>query len=123
MIYFAADNSSQKPSDYTSKCNTFDSGINKLANSILVSIISDPSKSKFQYTFQIQPVAAPFVLVLVQPAAKETRYRYEREGRSSIIVGVGSTADVKMFPTIQVMNYFGLAVVVVSCVTVDYPYK
>lgn len=102
-----------------------------MTNSILVDIM-DPlaqaalfkaSTSDFLVIYPNQPVADPFVKMLVQPAAKETRYRYEREGRSSVIVGDGSTADEKTFPTIQVMNYFGRAVVVVSCVTADKPYK
>lgn len=72
-----------------------------------------------------QPEApAPYVVILEQPAPKALRFRYECEGRSAgAIPGVNSTSDNKTYPTIQVMNYTGRAVVVVSCVTKDFPYK
>lgn len=66
----------------------------------------------------------PYVKILEHPAPKALRFRYECEGRSAgSIPGKNSTADDKRYPTIQVMNYVGRAVVVVSCVTKDPPYK
>lgn len=71
-----------------------------------------------------QESPTPYVVILEQPAPKALRFRYECEGRSAgSIPGIISTADNKTFPTIQVMNYVGRAVVVVSCVTKDSPYK
>lgn len=68
--------------------------------------------------------SAPYVTIAEQPAPKALRFRYECEGRSAgSIPGANSTADNKTYPTIQVMNYVGRAVVVVSCVTKDFPYK
>lgn len=66
----------------------------------------------------------PYVEIIEQPAPKALRFRYECEGRSAgSIPGIKSTPDSKTFPTIQVKNYVGRAVVVVSCVTKDSPYK
>ncbi|KAF2353654.1 Rel domain (RHD) DNA-binding domain [Trinorchestia longiramus] len=65
-----------------------------------------------------------YVRIIEQPQAKALRFRYICEGRSAgSIPGVSSTAENKTFPSIQVMNYTGPAVVVVSCVTVDPPHR
>lgn len=65
-----------------------------------------------------------YVKITEQPASKALRFRYECEGRSAgSIPGVSSTAENKTFPSIQVMGYRGRAVVVVSCVTKDPPYR
>lgn len=64
------------------------------------------------------------VAIIEQPASKALRFRYECEGRSAgSIPGVNSTPENKTFPSIQVYGYKGRAVVVVSCVTKDPPYK
>nr|CAD7410836.1 unnamed protein product [Timema poppensis] len=64
------------------------------------------------------------VKILEQPASKALRFRYECEGRSAgSIPGVNSTPENKTFPSIQVVGYKGRAVVVVSCVTKDPPYR
>jgi c-Rel proto-oncogene protein len=77
-----------------------------------------------QQHHQQQQQDAPFVKILEQPASKALRFRYECEGRSAgSIPGANSTADNKTYPTIQISNYVGRAVVVVSCVTKDFPYK
>lgn len=66
----------------------------------------------------------PFVRIVEQPAKCAIRFRYECEGRSAgSIPGVNSSAENKSFPTIQVCNYRGKAVVVVSCVTKEPPYR
>ncbi|RZF33783.1 hypothetical protein LSTR_LSTR014477 [Laodelphax striatellus] len=63
-------------------------------------------------------------VITEQPASKALRFRYECEGRSAgSIPGVSSTPENKTYPTIQIENYKGRAVVVVSCVTKDSPYK
>ncbi|XP_059612974.1 proto-oncogene c-Rel isoform X2 [Phlebotomus argentipes] len=65
-----------------------------------------------------------YVKITEQPAPKALRFRYECEGRSAgSIPGVHSTPENKTFPSIQVVGYRGKAVVVVSCVTKDQPYK
>jgi Rel homology DNA-binding domain len=72
---------------------------------------------------QVEPLA-PYVIIEEQPAPKALRFRYECEGRSAgSIPGNNSTPDNKTFPTIKVVNYTGRAVVVVSCVTKDFPYR
>jgi len=64
------------------------------------------------------------VRIIEQPASKALRFRYECEGRSAgSIPGVNSTPENKTYPTIQVIGYQGRAVVVVSCVTKDQPYR
>lgn len=66
----------------------------------------------------------PHVRIIEQPARCALRFRYECEGRSAgSIPGQSTTADSKTYPTIQVVGYRGTAVVVVSCVTKDYPYR
>ncbi|XP_044747918.1 embryonic polarity protein dorsal-like isoform X2 [Coccinella septempunctata] len=65
-----------------------------------------------------------YVEIVEQPAPKALRFRYECEGRSAgSIPGISSTAENKTYPTIQVVGYHGRAVVVVSCVTRDEPYR
>ena len=65
-----------------------------------------------------------YVRIVEQPASKGLRFRYECEGRSAgSIPGVSSSQDNKTFPTIQVVGYQGKAVVVVSCVTNEQPYR
>ncbi|EZA51108.1 Embryonic polarity protein dorsal [Ooceraea biroi] len=66
----------------------------------------------------------PHVEILEQPASKALRFRYECEGRSAgSIPGVNSTAENKSFPSIRIIGYKGRAMVVVSCVTKDLPYR
>ncbi|XP_046473587.1 dorsal protein isoform X2 [Neodiprion pinetum] len=66
----------------------------------------------------------PYVNIIEQPASKALRFRYECEGRSAgSIPGVNSTPENKTFPKIQVENHTGRAIVVVSCVTKDPPYR
>jgi c-Rel proto-oncogene protein len=88
--------------------------------------IMAPEVNGTQSNMQQQPQqeAMPYTAILEQPASKALRFRYECEGRSAgSIPGANSTADNKTYPTIQIMNYKGRAVVVVSCVTKDFPYK
>ncbi|XP_015172824.1 PREDICTED: embryonic polarity protein dorsal-like isoform X3 [Polistes dominula] len=69
-------------------------------------------------------MAQPYVEIVEQPASKSLRFRYECEGRSAgSIPGVNSTPENKTFPTIRIVGYKGRAVVVVSCVTKDLPYR
>lgn len=66
----------------------------------------------------------PYVVINEQPQSKALRFRYECEGRSAgSIPGVHSTPEQKTFPSIEVHGYKGRAVVVVSCVTKDPPYR
>ncbi|XP_011647339.1 embryonic polarity protein dorsal isoform X1 [Pogonomyrmex barbatus] len=66
----------------------------------------------------------PHVEILEQPASKALRFRYECEGRSAgSIPGVNSTPENKTFPSIRIVGYKGRAMVVVSCVTKDSPYR
>ena len=66
----------------------------------------------------------PRVKILEQPARCALRFRYECEGRSAgSIPGANSTPENKTYPTIQIESFKGPAVVVVSCVTKDFPYR
>lgn len=64
-----------------------------------------------------------FVRITEQPTSTEYRFRYESEGRAGSIPGASSSPTNKTFPSIQVVGYSGNAVVVVSCVTKDEPYR
>jgi hypothetical protein len=73
---------------------------------------------------QIPQRLKPKVVIVEQPKQNALRFRYECEGRSAgALQGASSTADHKTFPKIKVENYQGAAVVVVSCVTENGPYK
>ncbi|XP_050405370.2 putative transcription factor p65 homolog [Patella vulgata] len=66
----------------------------------------------------------PYVEITEQPRQRGLRFRYQCEGRSAgSIPGQSSTAEKKTFPTIKIQNHRGPAIVVVSCVTKDSPYK
>ncbi|VVC36026.1 Hypothetical protein CINCED_3A013431 [Cinara cedri] len=71
-----------------------------------------------------KPTNQPYIKIIEQPASKALRFRYECEGRSAgSIPGVNSTPENKTYPTIQIVGYKGRAVVVVSCVTKDSPFR
>jgi len=58
-----------------------------------------------------------FCKIVEQPAENRVRFRFPIEGRSAgSIAGVTSSAELKTFPTIEVVGYKGPAKVVVSCV-------
>ncbi|XP_050668631.1 embryonic polarity protein dorsal-like isoform X2 [Leptidea sinapis] len=66
----------------------------------------------------------PRVRIVEQPASKALRFRYECEGRSAgSIPGVNSTPERKTYPTIEISGHRGPAVIVVSCVTREEPFK
>lgn len=66
----------------------------------------------------------PRVVITEQPAQRSLRFRYECEGRSAgSIPGANSTPENRTYPTIQIVGYRGRAIVVVSCVTKDQPYR
>ena len=61
------------------------------------------------------------VQVVEQPTPNKHRFRYECEGRAlGALTGVSNK---KTFPTIKILGYKGPAIVVVSCVTDEEPYK
>lgn len=62
----------------------------------------------------------PFVLITEQPS--KVRFRYGTEGLT-VIHGINSTPTVKTFPKIQIVGYKGKAIIVISCVTKDEPYR
>jgi len=62
----------------------------------------------------------PFLRILEEPKSNALRFRYQCEGRGAgALQGETSTAQRKTFPKVQICNYKGPAVVVVSCVTID----
>ncbi|KAK3581422.1 hypothetical protein CHS0354_016284 [Potamilus streckersoni] len=72
----------------------------------------------------LQGAGQPFVEIFEQPKSRGLRFRYECEGRSAgSIPGEKSTTEKKTYPTIKIHNYNGPAVIVVSCVTKDEPYR
>ncbi|XP_023164563.2 embryonic polarity protein dorsal [Drosophila hydei] len=66
----------------------------------------------------------PYIRIVEEPTNKIIRFRYKCEGRTAgSIAGMNSTPDAKTFPTIEIVDYSGPVVVVVSCVTRDKPYR
>lgn len=64
----------------------------------------------------------PYVKIIEQPAPDRARFRYQSETFSTLM-GVSSTKKQKTYPTIQIFGYKKKAVVLVSCVTKDKPYR
>lgn len=65
-----------------------------------------------------------FIEIVEQPAEKNARFRYSCEGRSAgSILGVKTSVEKRTYPAIRVLNYTGAAVVLVSCVSKDEPYR
>merc|ERR1711884_99364 len=62
----------------------------------------------------------PYLRILEQPKSNALRFRYQCEGRGAgALQGERSTAERKTYPRVQICNYKGPAVLVVSCVTHD----
>ncbi|XP_016963141.1 embryonic polarity protein dorsal isoform X1 [Drosophila biarmipes] len=74
-----------------------------------------------------QPSAksGPYLRIVEEPTNHIIRFRYKCEGRTAgSIPGMNSSSETgKTFPTIEVCNYDGPVVIVVSCVTSDEPYR
>ncbi|XP_045768240.1 embryonic polarity protein dorsal-like [Maniola jurtina] len=74
---------------------------------------------------QLAPLPGqPHVRIVEQPA-KTVRFRYPCEGRlAGSVQGVNSRPPMRRtYPTIEICNCKGLAIIVVSCVTTEDPYK
>ncbi|KAH8298318.1 hypothetical protein KR018_002362, partial [Drosophila ironensis] len=67
----------------------------------------------------------PHLRIVEEPTNNIIRFRYKCEGRTAgSIPGMNSSSETgKTFPTIEVCNYDGPVIVVVSCVTSDEPYR
>lgn len=64
------------------------------------------------------------VRIVEQPAAKSFRFRYESEGRKNgFVLGATSTKTKITYPAIEITNYTGDIIVIISCVTHKQPYK
>jgi len=80
--------------------------------------------NKSYFVNNLETKSKPYVEIVEQPAKCALRFRYKCEGRSAgSLPGINSTTDNKTFPAIRIANYIGRAVVVISCVTKDPPYK
>lgn len=65
--------------------------------------------------------SGPRIKIIEQPT-QSIRFRYINEGRNGgPVVGMYSTLDQKSFVRIQLINYTGRAIVVVSCVSHEGP--
>ncbi|CAD6998451.1 unnamed protein product [Ceratitis capitata] len=66
----------------------------------------------------------PYLRVVEQPTRKPMRFRYKCEGRTAgTIPGENSFQDTKTFPTVEIVGYNGEALILVSCVTKEKPYR
>lgn len=94
------------------------------ATAVSTARVSKPRTSISRQPSKGTQVTGPYVEIVEQPRARGLRFRYECEGRSAgSIPGETSTQERKTFPSIKIHNYNGPAVIVVSCVTKDEPYK
>lgn len=77
----------------------------------------DPQNSAANHQSVVDQ-SKPYVRIVEQPARAALRFRYQCEGRSAgSLPGANSTNERKTYPTIEIVNYHGKALVVVSCVT------
>lgn len=60
--------------------------------------------------------------IVEQPSENAQRFRYDCEARAGCIPGRNSTAELRTFPTLQIENYTGPVIAVVSCVSHMRPY-
>ncbi|XP_016993627.2 dorsal-related immunity factor Dif isoform X2 [Drosophila takahashii] len=69
--------------------------------------------------------SGPYLRIVEEPTNHIIRFRYKCEGRTAgSIPGMNSSSETgKTFPTIEVCNYDGPVVIVVSCVTSDEPFR
>ncbi|XP_017063896.1 dorsal-related immunity factor Dif isoform X2 [Drosophila eugracilis] len=69
--------------------------------------------------------SGPYLRIVEEPTNHIIRFRYKCEGRTAgSIPGMTSSSETgKTFPTIEVCNYDGPVIIVVSCVTSDEPYR
>lgn len=65
-------------------------------------------------------MSGPQVRIVEQPAEKSFRFRYESEGRlNGSLFGEKNTSKKVSYPKIEISNFTGTAVIIVSCVTND----
>ncbi|XP_041566118.1 dorsal-related immunity factor Dif isoform X3 [Drosophila elegans] len=69
--------------------------------------------------------SGPHLRIVEEPTNNIIRFRYKCEGRTAgSIPGMNSSPENgKTFPTVEVCNYDGPVIIVVSCVTSDEPYR
>ncbi|XP_039480352.1 embryonic polarity protein dorsal isoform X1 [Drosophila santomea] len=66
----------------------------------------------------------PQLRIVEQPTGNIIRFRYKCEGRTAgSIPGKNSKLNCKTFPTVEVLNYHGKVIIIVSCVTSEMPYR
>ncbi|SPP79262.1 embryonic polarity protein dorsal isoform X2 [Drosophila guanche] len=67
----------------------------------------------------------PHLRIIEEPTNNIIRFRYKCEGRTAgSIPGMSSSPETgKTFPTIEVCDYTGPVIIIVSCVTSDAPYR
>ncbi|XP_034669502.1 dorsal-related immunity factor Dif isoform X2 [Drosophila subobscura] len=67
----------------------------------------------------------PHLRIIEEPTNNIIRFRYKCEGRTAgSIPGMSSSPETgKTFPTIEVCDYTGPVIIIVSCVTSDEPYR
>ena len=121
---FGAKSGSHQPS-------TINSTLSPLLNqlSLKANAMAGSPQQQHQQQQQISPrphhsMSQAYIRIVEQPARCALRFRYECEGRSAgSIPGCNSSSDNKTYPTIEILNYSGPAVVVVSCVTKESPHR
>lgn len=65
-----------------------------------------------------------YIKILEQPTSKVASFPCEDEEQTTgPIVGANSNSQTTTYPTIQICGYTGSAVIVISCVTGDTPFR
>lgn len=65
----------------------------------------------------------PFIRILEQPASASTKFRFDNDKNTGYILGENSTTDKDIYPSIEIVGHNDQAIVLISCVTVDPPYR
>ncbi|CAD7013622.1 unnamed protein product [Ceratitis capitata] len=103
--------------------NSFESGTNNFGLPT-ASANAEQQIQQRQQQFRERLIPTAYVRIAEQPASKALRFRYECESRfTGTLLGQSSTPNLKTYPTIEIVGFKGSAIVVVSCVTTDAPYR
>lgn len=68
-------------------------------------------------------MSKPYVKIIEQPATSSLRFRYQSEGPlKGSILGANSDEKKQSYPKIEIGNYTGNVIILISCVTQNKPY-
>ncbi|XP_054725384.1 proto-oncogene c-Rel-like [Anastrepha obliqua] len=84
----------------------------------------DPGEQQTPNRNTNEESSKPYVRIVEHPADKWFKFRYSSDSQtSSMLLGENWSPSRETYPAIEILNYKGRAVVIISCVTEDAPYK